>query len=183
MRQSEQIGTLVQALRQVAAEAPTVAMNRVNKFIGNNYADLGAVTDAVMPYLIKHGVVVSTFPDHIIAGEAVHPALTFSVFHGEEWLSSTFPMPTSSEKGKSQIQLAGSNISYLRRYFLAAVFNLISDQDTDGNVPRYAAYADKTPAPADAQARRLFDEFVRINGEPPENGGHLREWVKANKSE
>jgi hypothetical protein len=39
------------------------------------------------------------------------------------------------EKGKSGAQVAGSVITYLRRYSLAAILNLYSEEDNDGNKP------------------------------------------------
>ena len=45
-------------------------------------------------------------------------------------------LATGSEKGKSNAQVAGSIITYLRRYSLASILGMYSDEDTDGNEPQ-----------------------------------------------
>ena len=50
-----------------------------------------------------------------------------------EWISSSLSLPLADEKGKSGAQVAGSIITYLRRYTLSAVLGMYSDEDTDGN--------------------------------------------------
>ena len=44
-------------------------------------------------------------------------------------------MPIGEEKGKSSAQVAGSIVTYLRRYSLASILGIYSDEDGDGNKP------------------------------------------------
>ena len=48
-------------------------------------------------------------------------------------MSSTLTLPVMDEKGKSTAQVAGSVITYLRRYALASVLGIYADEDTDGH--------------------------------------------------
>jgi hypothetical protein len=52
-----------------------------------------------------------------------------------EWISSSISMPIGDEKGKSNAQVAGSIVTYLRRYSLASILGIYSDEDGDGNKP------------------------------------------------
>ena len=44
-----------------------------------------------------------------------------------EWLEDAILLPVTAEKGKSQAQLAGSVVTYLRRYSWAAVLGMYHD--------------------------------------------------------
>jgi len=68
-----------------------------------------------------------------------------------EWIGSTIFLPLGEEKGKSQAQLAGSVITYLRRYSLAGILGMYADEDGDGNTPPTAPVA--PPARQDSPAR------------------------------
>jgi len=50
-----------------------------------------------------------------------------------EFLEETIYLDVSEEKGKSRAQVAGSIITYLRRYAQSALLNLYADEDADGN--------------------------------------------------
>jgi hypothetical protein len=52
-----------------------------------------------------------------------------------QWIEDTISLPLGDEKGKSLAQVAGSIITYLRRYSYGAIVGLATDEDTDGNQP------------------------------------------------
>lgn len=62
-----------------------------------------------------------------------------------EYISSTMSMIVEAEKGKSTAQVAGSIITYLRRYSLAAILGMYADQDGDGNAAKAVAKPEGKP--------------------------------------
>ena len=141
MNKSETIGKLAEALSRAQAEMHAAKFNSVNPFLKNNYADLGSIIDTAKPVLGKVGLAVTqlTFNDGDRVG--VETVLTHA---SGEWISTQFSLPPADEKGKSGAQVAGSIITYLRRYSLAAILGMYSDEDTDGN---------SEPKPAELKAR------------------------------
>lgn len=146
MNKSETIAKLAEALSRAQAEMPAAKFNSVNPFLKNKYADLGSIIDTAKPVLGKFGLAVTqlTFNDGDRVG--VETVLTHA---SGEWISAQFSLPLTDEKGKSGAQVAGSIITYLRRYSLAAILGMYSDEDTDGNEvkqelkPREAKPAEK----------------------------------------
>ena len=130
MNHSETIGKLAEALSRAQAEMHAAKFNAVNPFLKNNYADLGSIIDTAKPTLGKHGLAVTQLPYNDGDRVGVETVLTHA---SGEWISSALSLPLADEKGKSGAQVAGSIITYLRRYTLAAVLGMYSDEDTDGN--------------------------------------------------
>jgi hypothetical protein len=130
MNKSDSIKNIADAIAKAQAEMPFVQMNSVNPFLKNKVADLGAVISTIKPVLASHGLSYSqpTFSENGSVG------VTTIIMHTSgEWLESSIALPVSEEKGKSAAQVAGSIITYLRRYSLTSAFGLYSDEDTDGH--------------------------------------------------
>lgn len=130
MRSSENLNELAAALSAAQAEMPAAKFNAVNPFLKNKYAGLGSVIEASRPVLAKHGLSVS----QLVIGEGSEIGVETVLLHKSgQWMSSVVMMEAGEEKGKSDAQVAGSIVSYLRRYSLAAILNMYADEDTDGN--------------------------------------------------
>ena len=158
VNKSESIQNLAAALAKAQAELPTVKFDSVNPFLKNKYASLGAMQEASKSVLPKHGLSVSqlAFGDDGVAG--VETVLLHST---GEWISSSISMPVGEEKGKSSAQVAGSIITYLRRYSLASILGISSDEDGDGNKPEPAKLAPREPKsetkPVEAETMTIED--------------------------
>lgn len=121
---------LASAFCAAQAEMKAVGFDSTNPFLKNRYASLGAVIETSRPILAKHGLSVAQLP----ISEAGQIGVETVLLHKSgESLSSRFMLPMGEEKGKSQAQVAGSVITYVRRYALASVLGLYADEDTDGN--------------------------------------------------
>jgi hypothetical protein len=132
MNKSETIKELAQALTKAQAEMPAVQFNAKNPFLKNRYADLGAIIAVAKPVLAAHGLSVS----QLMASEGDKVGVTTVLMHESgEWLESTATLPVGAEKGKSMAQVAGSIVTYLRRYGLASILGMYADEDGDGNEP------------------------------------------------
>jgi len=150
MNKSETIKELAAALASAQAEMPAAKMTAENPFLKSKYADLGSVIEAARPVLGKHGL---AFTQLVSSNESGLSVETVLMHKGGEWISETVTLSTGEERGKSAAQVAGSVITYLRRYSLAAILGMYADEDTDGNQPAPKAPQPKQqPAPADMPA-------------------------------
>jgi hypothetical protein len=111
---------------------PKIPMNATNPFLKNRYADLGSVIEASRPILAKHGLAICQMPTR---GESLVGVSTRLIHTSGEWLEDMILLPLVEEKGLKLGQVAGSIITYLRRYAWSAVLGLYADEDTDGNQP------------------------------------------------
>lgn len=132
MKTSTTISALAKALSAAQAEMPAVAFDSTNPFLHNRYASLGAVIEASRPVLAKHRLAVTQFPAN--DGETIGVE-TILAHESGEFISERLSIALGEEKGKSRAQVAGSIITYLRRYAWASVLGLYADEDTDGNAP------------------------------------------------
>ena len=133
MNKSESIVKLAEATALAQAEMPPVKFNSTNPFLKNKYADLGAIIETSQPVLAKYGLSVS----QLVYSEGDQVGVETILMHKSgEWISTKISLAPADEKGKSNAQLAGSNVTYLRRYSLAAILNMYADEDGDGNKPQ-----------------------------------------------
>jgi hypothetical protein len=142
MNKSDTIKELAAALASAQAEMPAAKMNAVNPFLKNKYADLGSIIETARPVLAKNGLAFTQLVSSSADGLAVETVL---MHKSGEWMSETVSLALGEERGKSAAQVAGSVITYLRRYALASVLGIYADEDTDGSQP--APAPKKQPAP------------------------------------
>ena len=132
MNKSDSIVKLAAALCKAQATMKAAPFNATNPFLKNKYADLGSVIETARKPLAENGL---SFTQLTIGDAHTIGVETVLMHESGEWLSSTISLDTSDEKGKSSAQVAGSIISYLRRYSLAAIIGIYADEDTDGSKP------------------------------------------------
>lgn len=153
MNKSSTIGSLAQALSKAQAEIKPAAFNAVNPFLKNRYADLGSIIEAARPVMTKYGL---SFTQLVGGGNDAVEVETVLMHESGEFISTVMSLPLTEERGKSAAQAAGSVITYLRRYSLAAIIGIYADEDTDGNAtpaqamkvdPRQAQQVKRQPEP------------------------------------
>lgn len=152
MNKSDSIKNLSGALTKAQAEFTRIDFDAVNPFLKNKYASLGAIIEHSRAVLAKYGLSVSQ-PTVSVNGEV--GVTTILMHESGEWMESTITLALADEKGKSSAQVAGSVITYLRRYSLASILNLYSDEDTDGEQPKKAK-----PQPVNASMTLEYAENV-----------------------
>jgi stringent starvation protein B len=157
MNKSESIQNLAAALSKAQAEFPVIKFDSVNPFLKNSYASLGAVIAGGRSVLAKYGLAVTqlTFGEDGVVG--VETILTHS---SGEWISDRVSMQVGEERGKSSAQVAGSIVTYLRRYSLASILGVYADEDGDGNKPAPAELKAREEKPA--KAKPADDETMTI---------------------
>ena len=130
---------LATALSKAQGEMPAVKFDSKNPFLKNNYASLGAIIATSKAVLARHGLAVT----QLVYNEGDQVGVETILMHSSgEHISTRISMATEAEKGKSAAQVAGSIITYLRRYSLAAILGMYADEDGDGNMPRPAQTAE-----------------------------------------
>lgn len=142
--QSPTLAALSAALANVQAEVKAAPMDSTNPFLHNRYASLGAVIEAARPVLMKNDLAVCQMP--VSAPDGQIGVETMLMHKSGEFISRTFLLPLSEEKGKSLAQVAGSVITYLRRYALAGFLGIYADEDVDGQTPKATAPATRPAA-------------------------------------
>lgn len=125
---------LAAALAAFQADLPHVGKGSINPHFKSKYADLADVVSAVLPKLAAQGLAWVTMPT-MLDGSFV---LAYRLVHeGGESIEGSYPL------GQGNAQQRGSEITYARRYTLAAVTGIAPDEDDDGNA---AARAPQAPA-------------------------------------
>ena len=139
MNQSESISNLTLALSIVQGKMSHAVKDSANPFFKSKYADLESVWDVCRSLLSENGLAVMQFPgdinfvqlekDNGDVNIATKMSLTTIISHKSgEWISKEMSVPVT----KPDAQGAGSALTYMRRYALAAVVGVVQADD-DGN--------------------------------------------------
>ena len=128
MLQSESIANLAKALSLVQGKLTHAKKDSANPFFKSKYADLESVWDACRDLLASNGLSVSQFPGTYSELDKSMSLTTILLHESGEWISQEMSVPVS----KVDAQGAGSAITYMRRYALAAVVGVVQADD-DGN--------------------------------------------------
>lgn len=100
------------------------------------YVTLNTIMEVVGPLMAKNGLSFAAMPGYNDPGDGkIVLSLRYRLAHasGQE-ITGLFPLPGGDGSGTQgqRIQAMGSAISYARRYCLAAVLGIASEQDDDG---------------------------------------------------
>jgi hypothetical protein len=122
MKNSEQINELAVALNKAQADFMVAKKDAKNPFFKSKYATLNAVYEAVAEALLKNGLSVI----QPIVGDAVETTL---VHTSGQFITSACPIVCAKQNDP---QAMGSAITYARRYSLASLLGVMTDDDDDG---------------------------------------------------
>lgn len=142
------------ALVKAIAETQDVVADSTNPFHKNKYASLNAHLSVVKPIFAKHGLAVIQFP----SSDEKSIGVTTTIIHecGSQLMDSIHIPVSDSITG----QQAGAIISYLRRYALASVAG-IATEDDDAETDRVAR------APSGGSKPQSNAGILRVSGESP----------------
>ena len=136
MMQSESIANLAKALSTVQGKLTHAKKDSANPFFKSKYADLESVWDACRDLLASNGLAVAQFPGTYSDLDKSMSLTTILTHSSGEWISQEMSVPVgkSDREGfiKVDAQAAGSALTYMRRYALAAVVGVVQADD-DGN--------------------------------------------------
>ena len=122
MKNSEQINELAVALNKAQADFMVAKKDAKNPFFKSKYATLNAVYEAVAEALLKNGLSVI----QPIVGDAVETTL---IHTSGQFITSSCPIVCAKQNDP---QAMGSAITYARRYSLASLLGVMTDEDDDG---------------------------------------------------
>lgn len=124
---STSLGDLAKALAAAQGEIEDAKKDGTNPHFKTKYATLASVRAAITPVFSRHGLAVTQLNEpHGDGGVCV---VTLLMHSSGQWIKSKLYVPVS----KKDAQGFGSALSYARRYALAAIANIASDDDDDGN--------------------------------------------------
>ena len=132
MPQSDSIKELATALSKVQGELTYAKKDSANPFFKSRYADLESVWDACRSLMAANGLSVIQMPGNYFEGRMW--LVTRLCHNSGEWIEQEMSVPVT----KPDAQGAGSALTYMRRYALAAFVGVVQADD-DGN----AASAEK----------------------------------------
>ena len=128
INQSESISNLAESLCNVQSKLTHAKKDSANPFFKSKYADLESVWDACRNLLHSHGLSVTQFPGLYTDHDKSMSLTTILMHDSGEWISQEMSVPVT----KADAQGAGSALTYMRRYALAAVVGVVQADD-DGN--------------------------------------------------
>jgi hypothetical protein len=127
MYQSEQINELATALAKAQSKIRPAIKDNNNPFFKSKYADFSSIWNACVEPLGEQGLSIM----QIITSDNGKPCLVTQLTHSSgQWIRSTAPLNPK----KDDDQAMGSSISYMKRYSLAALVGVVTEEeDDDGN--------------------------------------------------
>lgn len=121
---SENVDKILPALLKVKLQLQAVAKTSNNPFFKSKYADLNSHLDAIEPLLHEEGLVLL---QPVVSSDAGNFVVS-RIYHAE---SGQFVQASMKLIGESDMQKAGSAVTYGRRYTLSLL--TVKAEDDDGN--------------------------------------------------
>ena len=154
MYQSENLGELAKALAAAQGEMNAASKDATNPHFKTRYADLASIMDACRGPLARHGLSVTQLPGRDEAGQVT---LTTTLMHASgQYIGSTIGVRPAQENP----QVVGSILTYLRRYTLASVVGVVSDDDDGEAASQPVRTASMAPRPQTTRAEYTREEPV-----------------------
>ena len=125
VKMSESIEKIAAALALAQGEMKPAIKDKENPFYKSSYADLASVWGACRVPLAKNGISVVQVPT-LSAGKMV--LITMLLHTSGQYIRGEYPVVPL----KTDPQGIGSALSYARRYSLAAMVGICTDDDDDG---------------------------------------------------
>lgn len=164
MEHSDSLAKIATALVNVQASVKTALKDSLNPHYKSKYADLGAIWDACRAQLGESGIAVIQMPT---AADAGHVGLSTMLLHNSgEWIKDrvTVRCPKDDPQG------AGSALTYLRRYALAAALGIVADEDDDAEFASVPSAPPPFRFPAPGNSPAIIPPRATTPSKPPGSG-------------
>lgn len=134
---------LIKALSSFQSEIRLIKKDGNNPHFRSTYSTLAALIDAIREPLTKNGMAITSyFRDGLVITTLWHESGGF--------IRSLYQLQGSYRKDQEM----GSSITYAKRYNIAALLNLASEDDDDGESAPGKSPQGKRPAPTQSIAQR-----------------------------
>jgi len=175
MSTSQSIKEIALALSAAQAEMKPAEMNATNPFLKNRYADLGAIMKVARDPLAKNGL---SFTQLVGGHEGMVNLETILMHKSGEWISTIVTVPlATSEKGRNLAQEIGAMITYLKRYSLASILGIFSEEDTDGAAKKESKQETKKDQPpagnGNGKVPMTLEEAMKVQSSEGKNYGDI----------
>lgn len=169
IKTSESISKVSSALIKAQKAIKTAVFDAQNPHFRSKYATLGAVVEACKEALNSNGLC-------FIQGSHSNPELpnmvcvTTRILHESgEFIEDTIAVPYAQQTA----QALGSSLTYGRRYGLASLLGIVSDEDDDAEsampLPVKVSSVTKTKQPPKTKRQIVTDLYVQtLKGDPKE---------------
>ena len=129
MKISDEVNEILPAFHKFQQEVENPV--KCKEGYGYKYAPLDAVVEVVKIAMEDYGL---SFNQEVSYDDDGNVLVTTNIFHESgQWLSfGPLGLPKDDGQQRSDVQAAGSSITYARRYSLSAAMGLASEEDTDG---------------------------------------------------
>jgi hypothetical protein len=128
MQTSPEVAELFKALATAQGKIKAAVLDMQNPHYKSKYASLSSVRDACKDHLSAVGIAILQSVESSEDGKTYRVKTTLGHQSGQ-WASSSMVLLID----KNNMQGLGSAISYAKRYSLAAMANVVDDEDDDGN--------------------------------------------------
>lgn len=135
-----------------------------------NYIKLDDIMDCVKPLLAEVGLYI----EQHLAGDSL---ITRIVHISGEYIASKMHYQTMEGGNANSLQRLGGGLTYLRRYSISAILNIVADEDSDGEDVSNVAYKSnanvKSPALSNNAPSTSTEQWLNMRdkkGELTENG-------------
>lgn len=120
---SDNCDVVLTRLMKAKQEIGTVKKDSKNPFHKSNYASLNAYIDASEAHLLENGLILvqagnGSFKEPLIVATLIHP-------ESGQWIKSYLPILNP----KLDSQGLGASVTYMRRYSIATLLGLVSEDD------------------------------------------------------
>lgn len=154
---SEKNDIVLSKLMKAKQEIGTVKKDSKNPFHKSNYASLNAYIDASEQHLIENGLILvqagnGSFSEPLIVATLIHP-------ESGQWLKSYLPILNP----KLDSQGLGASVTYMRRYSIATLLGLVSEDDDGETASGRGKYDQqkKKALPIEKPSEEKGDENLR----------------------
>jgi hypothetical protein len=179
VNRSDALDSLAAGLAKAQAQIAPATKDATNPHFRSNYATLASIWAVCRAPLTASGLSVVQSIESDDAG----PILSTLLLHTSgQWVESRTPLVCDMKN----MQSMGSAISYARRYALAAIVGVVTEDDDDGNAAVSGAqqrHAEPPTRPASGPARQAMSGTPRPqqgNSGPPRTGKALYGWANEN---
>jgi len=171
MTHSDEIGEIAKALCLAQVAFPTIPKTRKARLpngVEYHYCDITDMFKVIMPILSKHGLCLLQSAERV-AGTSYMSSM---VVHAEsgQWIKSLVPMIVLGKPKRGggfsedkDMQCVGTASTYAKRYGMAQLLGLVTDEDHDGSLepePVQAQPAKAPPPSAGAHPKYDNDESI-----------------------
>lgn len=149
-------------------DIPNPKLNKTNPHFGSKYADLAELVRVTAPFLKAQSADVQQTT--LLADQTLMFVTRLIDSEGKAVREVAFPFPTT---GKAQE--LGSALTYCRRYGLALLFNLVGEEDDDGNAAQGAKPQAKSKGRKPA-VKKTTPKAAAPKAKPPADEAGDEDW-------